>query len=195
MEPLRVEDLARLLQSYGAPSKPPFEQLVSRGVRRRRARIAVSAAMMLAVLAVVPVVLASMHNGGSIVSVVTGSTPTAGVERSRLQQVVAHEAQDTRGTIDHADAVRTTLGEALQLTAMGTVASDASATPVWLIQVFGAFTCQACSVPSGEKQPQGHVLTIIVDASTFDRLGGGFGDTQADLSRVGTVLDATPQKG
>jgi hypothetical protein len=57
--------------------------------------------------------------------------------------------------------------------------------PVYVIEMTGGpFTANAASLPPGQPAPQGSVLTLTVDAQSFDGLDLGIGDTAPDLTQI-----------
>lgn len=57
--------------------------------------------------------------------------------------------------------------------------------PVYVIEMTGGpFTANGASVPPGQSAPQGSVLTVTVDAQTFEGLDVGIVDTAPDLTLI-----------
>jgi hypothetical protein len=91
--------------------------------------------------------------------------------------------------ISTAQAVRTSKGAAMPVTAPG----DTAATPpdnngVWIIQVQGEFTGASSCFGVSRPVPSGHVIGLMVDATSYNIWSFSLGDDPVDLSRLGTVV-------
>ena len=108
---------------------------------------------------------------------------------ARLAQVADEAASAQGGVAKSAEAVRSTR-RAANVAMNGDIVDTDPNEAVWAIVVVGKapFVCADCSVMAGAKAPQGTVITLVVDASSFNGLDSGLGNQVPNLAVLGTPV-------
>jgi hypothetical protein len=164
------------------------------GSRRRRTRLVLTVVGVAVAVSLVAGGFAlgfgSGKAGGPTAQTSTHSTGQPRVDAEtehRLWLIASQAARSLGGQIKIAEAVRSQHARAVRVTSGGRVTGNQA---VWVIQVEGVrqFVCGLCSGPPGASAPRGRFVTIVLDATTFDRTDFGIAPERVDLARLGTVI-------
>lgn len=173
--------------------------------RGHRARLAVSAAVALAALALSAGCASAGSGGASAASSTVADTnlaphtgsahdadATAAVSSAtvaRLTRLAEQAAAERGGEARSAEAVYSSR-RAANLALSGDIVNTDPNEAVWAIAVVtkAPVVCGSCRYPAGAKPPQGTVITLVVDASSFDTVDSGLGDRQPNLATLGTPV-------
>lgn len=90
------------------------------------------------------------------------------------------------GTPVSGEAVLTTWLDATEFLPFGD-AGPAGDTQVWLVQLRGEFSCDDCRPTSSGPEPSASVLTLVLDAHSFERYYAEPGDVTRPLENLGVV--------
>jgi hypothetical protein len=187
-------DIDELLHQHGRrwiesqPPPPSLEAAVrhTRGASRPRIRYLAIAACVIAVLAVAAVPLArtlgDRHDA-------TRPAGPSGQTLAKLSQIARSSGTASGDSQVTAEAVQTTYLAAERAVLDGDTSSDpAATTPVWVVQIHGDFVCNLCTGPPGAAAPTGHVITLILVATTLKSIDFSLGNNPHDLARLGSVI-------
>ena len=120
------------------------------------------------------------------------ATRTPPARNAVLHELVARARSTATANQDPnatGEAVRTTYRDAQRVVLDGdTSTSPPPATPVWVIQLRGSFTCLECRHPPGPA-PTGTAVVLIVNADTFEGYDYAVTKQPHDLASLGTVIE------
>ena len=157
-----------------------------------RAGAAASAVVALAALALAAGCASSgagsaTTTSGALVS--TDPGPVSSATLARLARLADAAASAQGGVARSAEAVRSTR-RAANLAMGGDVVATDPGEAVWAIEVVGKapFVCGSCSIAPGAKPPQGTVITMVLDASSFTTTDSGLSDQVPNLAALGTPV-------
>jgi len=157
------------------------------GRRRRRARVALSGVVVVAVSLAVLVPLALWSSAPPSVHPVTSEPlpPLLWRELWNLSQQLAAgdgdpHANDRQavGPVSRALAVRLTSGDLV----------GGDTTPSYVIEIKGNFTCRVCSSPAPGHAPSGRVIVDVLDAFTLFGSDFGLSARWVPLNRLGNPI-------
>ncbi|WP_194923082.1 hypothetical protein [Catenulispora pinisilvae] len=165
-----------------------------------RARTAASAAVTLAALALAAGCASAGAGSATTTSGAKASTSpgpdsalidgtVSSATLARLARLADAAASAEGGVARSAEAVRSTR-RAANLAMGGDVVATDPGEAVWAIEVVGKapFVCDSCSVAPGAKAPQGTVITMVLDASSFTATDSGLSDQVPNLAALGTPV-------
>jgi hypothetical protein len=115
----------------------------------------------------------------------TGAQDNANPERERLLAAADAAAKRNDGEARRVEVVKTTRGEAADLTGHS---NQAQGEEVWVVQVSGDdYVCDGCSRPAGATSPEGRFMTLVLRVSDFEGTDFGMSPRATDLARYGEV--------
>lgn len=115
----------------------------------------------------------------------TGGQDNTNPERERLLAAADAAAKRNDGKARRVEVVKTTRGEAADLTGHG---NQAQREEVWVVQVSGDYyVCELCSRPAGASSPEGRFMTLVLRVSDFEGTDFGMSPRPTDLARYGEV--------
>jgi hypothetical protein len=99
-------------------------------------------------------------------------------------RAIAHDVASRNGDSSPSDGVVFSVSRirAMDATHGGSVDSDQ---PVFVVRLHGKFTAYDARVPPGQDFPHGHVMIIVVDATTRQVTDWSVGDVEPNDSALG----------
>jgi hypothetical protein len=148
-------------------------------------RLALLAAALLAAAGVGSAYAAGAFGGDQrprTAAVAAPPPPPGAVELASIRHVVLRAATKMGDPTPTAGVVVPTTRRLAELVDVDTDEAD---TPVYFVLVRGTFTDSAARLPKGAKPPTGTILTLTIDPTTNESLGGGLVRSIPDVAAMG----------